>query len=853
MSADPQVLAMPGTAPAAATTQGGPAARALRLGLRLLLREWRGGELRVLTLALLVAVAGITSVGFFVDRMEGAMVGRASLLLAADLAVTSRQPISESMEAAARRQGLQTARTLTTRSVVLAGDLMRLTEVKAVTDGYPLRGTLRVADRPFGEDRPSTGIPAPGEVWLEGRLLAQLDLEVGDRLDLGAANLRIGRVLTVEPDRGGDIFSIAPRVLMNMVDLDSTELVQPGSRVRHNLLFAGAPADVIDLEQRLTPALPAGAELRTVRTARPELRIALERAEQFLGLAALVGVMLAGAAIAVSASRHAERHLDTAALLRCMGATQSFVLGVYAVQVAVLALVGGAVGALLGYGAQFGLVALIGSLWLGDLPPAGFAPFVAGLAVAIVTLVGFGLPPVLKLREVPPARVLRRDIGNASVSAWTLYGAGIVALGAIAWWQAGYWKLAALVLGGTLAAIAVLALGAWALVRATALLRGRLGPAGRFAVAGLTRRTRASVAQVVAFGLGMLALMLLALMRGELLDEWRSALPDDAPNFFLINIQPDEVDALRTFMESRGITTSDFNPFIRARIVGLNGGSFDSTAFAEPRAERLASREHNLSFSADQPEHNVLREGRWWDPTGDPAQFSVETGIARTLGLTVGDRVRFDIAGVEVEGAITSLRDVDWESFKVNFFFIGHPGLLNEQPATWATSFHLPPNQRRILVDIVRHYPSVTVMDVDALMSQVRGIMDHASLGIEYVFGFTLLAGLMVLLATIQSTLDERRHESAVLRTLGARRELLVNALVIEFALLGALAGALSAAAANLIAMAIADQVFGFTLTLQPGMWLIAVVSGAVGVSAAGYAGTRSVLNQPPLLTLREG
>jgi putative ABC transport system permease protein len=828
---------------------------AIRLGLRLLLREWRGGELRVLTLALLVAVAGITAVGFFVDRMESAMVGRASQLLAADLLVTSRQAIPREMEEQARQMGLDTARTLTTRSVVLAGEFMRLTEVKAVTQGYPLRGTMREADTPFGDDRVATGIPAAGEAWLEARLLAALDLKVGDSINLGAKALKIARVITVEPDRGGDIFSIAPRVMMNMTDLNATELVQPGSRVRHRLLFAGQPAAIAALQANLAESLAPGFEIQDLRNARPELRRALDMAGQFLGLAALVGIMLAGAAIAVSASRHAERHLDTAALMRCMGASQRFVMNIYAVQLLILALAAGIAGSSIGYAAQYGLAALVGSLWLGDLPPAGMAPFGAGLAVAFVTLGGFGLPPLLRLREVPPSRVLRRDIGTVSVPAWLLYGAGFMALGAIAWWQAGHWKLAAIVLGGSLGALAVLALGAYALVRGLGLLRGRLGPAGRFAVAGLTRRTRASVAQVVAFGLGMLALMLLALLRGELLDEWRSALPEDAPNYFLINIQPDEVDSLKQYMLSESIDVGDFNAFIRGRILTHNGKAIDPDSYGEPRAQRLSGREHNLSFAAVRPQHNELVSGQWWSEDGDnrPQQFSVEEGIAQALGLSLGDRLRFTIAGVEVEGEITSLRRVDWESFKVNFFFIGHPELLKNQPATYATSFHLSPDRRSALIEIVRRHPSVTVMDVDALMTQVRGIMDHASLGIEYVFGFTLLAGLMVLLATIQSTLDERRRESAILRTLGARRPLLVNALLIEFALLGAVAGALSAGAANLIALVIAEQIFGFTLSLQPGMWLAAVLLGALGVATAGYLGTRSVLNQPPLLTLRDG
>ncbi len=828
--------------------------RDARLAWRLLTREWHSGELRVLVAALLVAVAGITAVGFFVDRIEGAMEGRASQLLASDLLVTSRDPLPDEMEAKAKARGLATARTLTMRSVVLAGESMRLTEVKAVTQGYPLRGTLMDSDEPFGQGQVTDEVPAPGTAWLEGRLLAALGLKVGDTFDLGAASFKIDRVLISEPDRGGQLFNIAPRVMINMNDVEATQLVLPGSRVRHRLLFAGETADVENWRLSLDGQLPKSQELQGIRSARPELRRALERAEQFLGLAALVGVMLAGAAIAVSASRHANRHLDTAALMRCMGASQKSVVRIFALQLLALALACGFIGSALGYLGQFGLSELVGGLVVNDLPEPGIAPLLAGMAVALVTLAGFGVPPLARLKDVPPARVLRRDLAGQSLPGWTVYASSLMTLALIAWWQAGHWKLAAMVLGGTIGTVVVLAVGAWLMVKGLNFGRTHSRSAVRFAIAGLIRRASSSVAQVVAFGLGMLALMLLTLVRGELLDEWKGALPDNAPNFFLINIQPDEVTDVRKYLEQEGLQLSEFYPFIRGRISSLNGEPLDTEGFADPRARRLSEREHNLSFGALQPTHNTLSGGRWWDPNDSTAaEFSVEHDIARTLGLEIGDTLAFNIAGQEVEGKITSTRNVEWESFNVNFFFVGNPALMQEQPATYATSFHLPEGERRVLAEMVRQFPSITVMDVDALMTQVRGIMDHASTGIEYVFGFTLIAGLMVLLATIQSTLDERRHESAVLRTLGARRKLLVTSLLIEFALLGALAGALSAAASNVIGMVVADQIFGFTLSLQPGMWLAGVGFGAVGVAVAGYLGTRSVLNQPPLQTLREG
>ncbi|MBT6275279.1 MAG: ABC transporter permease [Chromatiales bacterium] len=820
----------------------------------MLWREWRAGELRVLVAALLVAVGGISAVGFFVDRIEQAMVERASELLAADFLVTSRDDIPPEWEAQARQAGLRTARTLTFRSVVVADENMRLTQVKAVTEGYPLRGQLRESDSPFGADRPSTSIPEPGNVWLEGRVLAALGLAIGETIEIGASTLRIDRVLTYEPDRGGDLFSVAPRVLMNLADVPATQLVQPGSRVRHRLLFAAPREMGDDYRASLAEGLPVNYQIHTVREGRPQLRGALDRARQFLGLAALVGVMLAGVAIAISAARHAERSLDSTALLRCFGATQGTVIRIFAIRLLCLALVGGLAGSLLGYLAQFGLAALVGSLLVGNLPPPGIGPLFAGLGVALVTLGGFGLPPLLRLRHVPPGRVLRRDLGDMPAPAWAAYFCGAAALALLAWWQAGHLKLAAMVLGGIAATLIALAVVAYLVVKGLGAFRPRVGTATRFAIAAISRGAGGSVIQVVSFGLGLMALLLLAVVRGELLDQWRTSLPDDAPNFFLVNVQPHEVKPLTDYMAGHDMQVAQLFPMIRGRLTHRNGKPVSPDDYDDPRAARLAAREFNLSFAEQRPSHNELLSGTWWNTagaSGDPGQVSMEQGIGETLGIRLGDSVRFHIAGADVDSVVTSVRKVRWDSFKVNFFFIGSPASLSDHPATYATSFHLDAARSDELVELVRQFPSVTVFDIDALMRQVRGIMEHASLGVEYVFGFTLLAGLMVLLATIQSTLDERRRDAAVLRTLGASRKLLVQSLLIEFALLGAIAGGLAAAGANATAIVLASEVFRFTLGWQPSLWLLGIAIGAGGVALAGYIGTRRVLLEPPLTTLQ--
>lgn len=842
--------ALPAVAGVAGTQRRSRCLSDLRMAFTMLAREWRSGDLRVLMLALLVAVSGITSVAFFVDRVDRAMTGRAAELLAADLLINGRDPISDEYADKAEALGLATARTLTFRSVVLAGESMRLTQVKAVSSAYPLRGQVKVADDAFAsEEQVPASPPSSGEVWLEGRLLAALGLRVGESIELGKSRLRISKVLTYEPDRGGQLFSIAPRVLMNLGDVPATGLVTVGSRVRHRLLVAGPRESVAQYRAQVQDNIPPNARVEGVEDARPELRQALSRARQFLGLAALVGVLLAGAAIAVSAKRHAQRHLDVAALLRCFGSSQASVLRIYVTQILALAVIGGLLGSALGFFAQLGLTAILGVYVVGNLPAPGATPVMIGLSVAIATLVGFGLPPLLNLHRVPPARVLRRDLAGTPVPSWLVYGAGLGSLFAIAWWQAGYLELAAMVMGGALATLGVLALGAYLLVKLVGVARNRFGPAARFAVAGVTRRTGTSVMQVVAFGLGLMALLLLALVRGEMLQEWRRSLPPDAPNFFLVNVQTDEVVRLQAELTRQQISVDAIHPMVRGRLTAINGEAVTPQQFTDPRAQRLAAREANLSFSADKPEHNPLLEGRWWQPGEDG--WSVEAGIAKSLGLDVGDTLRFHIAGLDVEGPVTSLRQVKWDSFNVNFFYLASPDLLRDYPATYITSFHLDPNRRDVLAALVREFPSVTVIDVDALMNQVRGIMDHATMAIEYVFAFTILAGLMVLFATIHATLDERRHEAAILRTLGAQRRLLLGGLLTEFALLGGLAGFLAAATATATAAVVASQVFGFTFDGNAWTWLAGTLFGAGIVTLAGFMGTHSVIRQPPIYTLR--
>ncbi len=825
-----------------------------KLALRALARDWRAGELRVLAAALIVAVASVAAVGFFTDRIQVAMERKSSELLGADLVVVSSGAIPDALARESRRRGLQTARTLSFRSVVLVGDETVLAEVKAVEAGYPLRGTLQISNQPFTIGDDTTTIPAPGEVWLDERLLQALGLAVGDVLELGAGEFRVERVLIYEPDRGGDLFSIAPRLMMNLADVPGTELIQVGSRARYRLLLAGELQAIADYRQWVEPRLGPSERLQGVRDARPELRIALERAQRFLGLAALVSVILAGVGIAIAARRFARRHWDSVAIMRCVGASEATILRLFLLEMLMLAVLAGSVGVILGYFAQAGLSSLLGSLaTAGPLPAPSWRPLGPALATGLVTLIGFAMPPLIRLRDIPPLRVLRRDLGAPKGRLWGLYGPAVAAVAGLLLWQARDLELALYVFAGVLGTLLVLALAAWAMVHGLRLLRARVGVAWRFGLSNIARRGVTSTVQVVALGLGIMVLLVLFLVRNDLLAGWRATLPADAPNHFLINIQTEEVAGITDFLRQRGLVEAQLFPMVRGRLLAINGRPVNPDDYPDPRSSRLAEREFNLSWAEQLQDDNRIIAGRWWSEAehGQP-WLSLEQGIAGRLGVELNDSLRFVIGGREVEARVTSIRTVEWDSFRANFFVLFAPAVLREYPATWMTSFHLDRSRKGVLAELVRQYPSVTVLDVDALMLKVREIMDRVVLAVQYVFLFTLVAGLVVLYAAIQATQDERLFESAMLRTLGARKSIILKSLVAEFSLLGMLAGLLAALAASVLGYALAEHVFGFSYQVNGWLWLLGGSAGIVGVSLAGLLGARRVLDRPPLRTLRE-
>ena len=822
------------------------------LASRLLWREWRSGELRVLAMALVIAVGSLSAVTVFTNRMDRAMIASANELLAADLVVASTEPIPESYAGEAGRLSLSVADIITFRSVVVAGDQFQLVGAKAVSEGYPLRGAVQVSDAPFGAARLAGRVPAPGHVWIDPRLANLLSLERGDALELGATRLVVDHFIAYEPDRGGEMFQIAPRVLLNIGDLPATGLIRPGSHAHYRLLLAGAAANLETMRAWLQPRLGEKESTEGVADARPEMRAALKRANQFLGLAALVSVLLSAVAIAVAAQRHASRHFDSVAVMRCFGASQSTVGGVYGLGLLGLGLGASGLGVAIGYAAQEVLSRLIGEMILADLPAPSLLPVAYGLATGLVILLGFALPPVMRLKQVPPVHVLRRDLGRLSSNTVASYLAGGAAFVLLVLWQAQDVKLAGLVLVGVAATAAALMAIAWLLVRGLGGLRDRVGVSWRFGMAAIARRADGSRLQLTAFGVGIAMMLLLGIVRSDLLEDWQRSLPPSTPNYFLVNVQPDEVEPLQAFLRSRGLSEAQLYPMVRGRLVERNRAPVAPDDYADPRAQRLAARDFNLSWVDSLQDDNRIVAGRWWGRSDHgKAMLSVEEGIAEDLGFALGDELVFAVAGQRVTARVTSLRSVEWDSFRVNFFVVFPPGVIEEMPATYISSFHLPADSRAMLADLIRAFPSVTVLDIDALLAKVRQLMEQATLAAEYVFLFTLAAGFTVLFAAIHTSLDERRYETAVVRTLGADRSQVVRSLLAEFLTLGGLAGVLAALAASLVGWVLAVEVFQLTYRPNPLLWVVGVLGGAGGIAVAGLLGTRRVVDEPPLQTLR--
>ena len=833
------------------------ALRTLGHALRMTRRDWRAGELRFLLAALAVAVAALSAVGFFVDRMNAALERDATELLGADLLVRSDYPLRDAWRAEALARGLTSADVVSFPSMATTGraetEDTRLVAVKAVSSAYPLRGDLRL--RTKVTELTTKGAPQAGTVWVDTALLSLRGLHLGDAMTLGERRFTIAAEILLEKDRGAGFMNFAPRVMLALQDLESTGLVQNGSRITYRLQLAGNSSDIAAFQRWLENEIKVnevrGVQLESLESGRPEMRTTLERARQFLSLVSLLTAMLAALAIAMASRRFMQRHLDAVAMLRCLGLRQNEVTLIYLIEFILIGTIGSLIGAAIGFAAHFLLLEWLGALMTTRLPPPGWMPLVQGVATGLLLLLGFAIPPVLQLRNVPHNRVIRREQDPPKAFTISGYLLALASFMGLLLWQARDLRLGLLTFGGFITLLAVSFMAGWLLLRLVQSVRVPPGwPAWRFAQTSLKRRPAATILQIVALSLGLMALLLLTVVRQDLVAAWRQSSPPDAPNHFIINIQPDQREAVAQELTKNGIADVGLDPMIRGRLLQVDGRNISSATYTEERAQRLVEREFNLSTLTELPAHNTITEGRWFDNAQPEA--SVEQGLAKTLGLKLGDLLRFDVGGQSVDVKITSLRKLDWGSMRVNFFVILNPSAAQNLPATYITAFHLPATQQSLVNQLVRHYPNLTIVDVGSMVVQVQQVIDQVIAAVEFLFLFTLVSGVMVLAAAMLISQNERAHEAGLLRALGATRRELSRAQWVECLLVGAAAGVLAASGASLVGWVLAHQVFEFEWQFSPLVWIVGIAAGIVCAFLGGWFGLRNVLSRPPIQTLRE-
>jgi len=819
----------------------------------MLARDWAAGELKLLTTALALAVGIVVGISAFTDELKSALTTESNRFIAADRVLRASRPAPSEWLQAAKPYGLRRGAIIAFGSMLIAGKRMRLTSVKAVSPTYPLRGRLEISDAPDIPPRAVDHGPGPGEIWLEARLLPLLGLRIGDTVEIGEAHLRVGAILTGEPDRGSALFSIAPHALMALADLPATKVIQPGSRVRYRYLFAGPDKQLAAyhgwLESRLTPDY----RWINIRETQPRIAMALDRADRFLLLASTLGIALAGIAIAISARRYSERHYDAMAVMKCLGGREGRLFGLYLQQLLFIGLLGFAIGALLGWGVQGALAALLERYVTDRLPLPGLRPLAMGGLTTAICLAAFALPPLLSLRTIPPLRVMRRDLGNDSRRGWLAIMVGLLSLTLLMWFHSRNLQLTLSIVIGAGIILGTGGLAVWSMLRAARRCVANASGVMRLALASLQRHPISNALQVVMFALAIMLLLILVFVRTSLLNDWQRQLPGGTPNHFLINILPDQVADVRGWLDEQGLAATTFYPIVRGRLTQVNGIPLDERQARENRRNEVQDRDLNLTWSSDLPADNVVQRGAWWVPNGAPSEIevSVEARLASELDIQPGSKLSFQIGPEALDARVSSLRKVEWDNMRPNFYMIFPPTVLDDFAHTYITSLYLPKGDKGLLNAFVLRFPTITVVEMDAIIAQVRGVITQVTQAIELVLWLIVGCALLVLLAGVQATIDLRIGENALLRALGARRGLIIGSLWLEFATLGLLAGGIATIAAEIAVWYFQQRVMDMSYTPHPWTWLLGPLLGATLVGVTGYLSCRRVVLVPPMRLLQ--
>ena len=819
---------------------------------KLLWREFKNGELNLLAIALIIAVTSMSSVALITDRVSTTLLQQAGDLIAADIIVSSAEPIPLQWLAEANKNNIKHASTIHFPSVVLSGDLSQLVSIKAVTKGYPLRGELKTDSKPYSHGVLTKTVPAVGEAWVDSRLFNTLQLSIGSLIEVGSSKLKVTRIISFEPDFGGNLFSAAPRLLMNIKSLGATGLIVPGSRVNYKALFAAESQQLKSFSSWLKKKLRPADSLQGIKDARPELKTALDRADRFFGLSALIAVMLAAIAIALAASRYARRHQNSSAIMRTFGASQHSILGIFFIQLSILGLIASTIGLVSGYIVHEVIINYFTRFINRDFPVANLLTLLPAFFAGVLLILCFSLPALFRLKNSSPIQVMQSRVITGTGRDVLLYLPALLIMALLIIWQARDIELAMIYASGIVATILILAVATLVLLALANKFKSRLSISWRLGLTYLTRRKLNTMIESSGFGIGMMVIIILVLVRTDLIDDWLVSLPVDTPNQFLINVQSHQIEELKLVFKNTAREQPTFYPMVRARLTRINDKAVKAEDYDNPRTKRLATRLFNLTWSNQLPSENEVVKGKWWDDSQYKTQFSFDEDLAQQLGIKLNDELTYYISGASITAPVTSLRKINWDSFKPNFFVMSPDKMLQDFPATYISSFYLDKNNKDFLTQLVRQFPNITVIDVQSMISQVRNIMDKVTLVIEAVFMFTLVAGILVMFATMQSTHDERIRDNAIMKTLGASKSQLRKILFTEFFLIGAISSLIATLAANLISYAIATNLMSMQYQVHLNSVATSIVIGTTLITLTGLMAFWRYHKMTPMWTLRQ-
>ena len=823
----------------------------LKVALRFLRRDSRSGELNLLMLALIIAVGSATAISLFANRMNRTMNFQAAEFLAADLVLSSPDTIPEQVLKQAKSHDLKQSQTTEFSTVLMENEEFLLVGVKAVSAHYPLYGYLKIREDNYAQEQITYQGPSQGKVWVDAQILSALQLKLGDQLRVGEQALSITQVITYEPDKRGDLYSLSPRVMMSAVDLAATRVLQPGSHVHRFFQFAGSESNILDFKHWLKPQLGVAQRIMDVYEDRPKLGSALQKAERYLGLSSIVVILISGVAIAMATRRYSERHYNSSAILRCLGYKQNQVLRLYLWQFIFIGLIASSIGCVIGWLSQEYLFYTLRDLLPAKVANPGILAVFFGMIMGIVVLFGFALPPLLRLKRVSPLRILRRDLEPIPSSAWLVYGLAFGLLFVLMTQYTQDIKMSLSIIGTCTLSLIVLATLAYLILGTTRYLLAYVNLTWRFGLQGLAKNRHANIVQVLAFSITLLAIILSYTVSSDLINDWQKQLPIEAPNHFALNVFADQKDELAKELKQQGVSINHFYPVVRGRLIEINNRPVQQIVTKESQGERAIHRDLSLTWTEKAPKDNKIVAGIW-QAERKPGLVSIERKLAESLKVNLGDTLTFTVGSQKIQAQVDNIRKVNWDTMKPNFYMIFSPGSLDQFAHTFISSFYLPEEKKDLLNQLLKHYPAMTILDVDLLLQQINRILMQLTAAINYLLYFALGAGFLVLFAAVQTTLDSRIYTGVLMRTLGAKRSFLQKIQWIEFSTLGLIAGIMAVLMAQITLFSLYHWVIKMDFHINVILCLLVPVLSALFIGLAGFWGTRSVVNQSPMQVLRE-